>query len=682
MRTSLFVLKVLQTLMRIKFTFLAVLLAALSAAQEVPQSIKDALAAADATIAKVVAVPDAERTFENTMLPLDEMDVELDQALSLPLFMANVSTDANERNVARASEQLVVDWYIDTAKREDLYRAVKAYADTNPTLTAERKRALDFTMRDYRRAGMELTEDKRARLLEIEKELSRLGIDFEKRIADDDTRLAVNTWELPGVPQSVIDRQDKIASLVLVKLDGPTYSQLMDHCTNSATRQKAWTLYRRRAGMENVTTIQQMVKLRAEMARILGYGNFVDYVVEPRMAKDSQTVRKFYDEIIPLVAQKAKDDYALFQNAKREYTKNSTTALYPWDYGFYKNYLLRTKYAVDSQKVAEYFPMESVVQGLIDVTGRLFGIEYKDITANAAELGLPLWHPDVKLYEVVDKATGTALGRMYTDLYPRPGKYTHAACWQLWPRKEWPDGRVDLPLAALVCNFTKPTADKPSLLRHDEVETFFHEFGHGLHGMLSKTNLARFTGTRVARDFVEAPSQMLENWVWTRDSLQLFAKHYRTGEPLPESLLKAMLSARTLGSGMETQGQFYLGLMDHEFHTDADGEVDTLAVEKDVYNRTTQYNFVPHTFYQASFGHLNGYQGAYYGYLWSLVYAQDLFSRFEDKGALDEAAGMYYRTKILQRGGSMDEMEMLKDYLGREPKMDAFLRHLGLDTKK
>jgi thimet oligopeptidase len=668
--------------MKLKFTLFAVLLAALAAAQEVPQSIKDALAAADAVIAKVIAVPDAERTFENTMLPLDDMDVRLDQALSIPLFMQNVSTDANERNVARAAEQLVTDWYIETAKREDLYKAVKAYADTNPALTGEKKRALEFTMRDYRRAGMTLPEEQRNRLKEIEKELSRLGIEFEKNIADDDTRIPLNTWELSGVPKDIVDRQDKIATLVLYELDGPSYAALMDHCTNSGTRQKAWTLYRRRGGAENVQLLQQMIELRAEMAQILGYGNFVDYVTEDRMAKNSANVRKFYDEIIPVVAIKAKADYDLFTEAKREYTKNASTKLFPWDYSFYKNYLLRTKYAVDSEKVAEYFPMERVVQGLFEVTSKLYGIEYKDVTSRASELGLPLWHPDVKLYEVVDKATGKPLGRMYTDLYPRDGKYTHAACWGLWPRKVWADGTVDLPLAALVCNFTKPTASKPSLLRHDEVETFFHEFGHGLHNMLAQTELARFTGTRVARDFVEAPSQMMENWVWEGDSLSLFAKHYKTGEPLPASLLKGMKDARTLGSGMETQGQFYLGLMDHEFHTKVDGKVDTIAVEQEVYNRTTQYTYVPNTFYQASFGHLVGYEGAYYGYLWSLVYAQDLFSRFLDKGVLNTEAGMYYRTKVLQRGGSLDEMDMLKDYLGREPKMDAFLRHLGLDPKK
>jgi len=658
------------------------LIAANAQAQDVPQSIKDALAAADATIARVIAVPDSERTFENTMLPLDDMDARLDQALSLPLFMSNVSTDSNERNVARASEQVVSDWYIETAKREDLYRAVKAYADTSPALNGERKRDLEFTMRDYRRAGMMLPEEQRSRLTDIEKELSRLGIEFEKNIADDDTRIPLNTWDLPGVPQDVLDKQDKVASLVLYKLDGPSYGALMDNCTNSATRQKAWTLYRRRAGMENVDLLQQMIALRAEQARILGYKNFVDYVVEPRMAKNSETVRKFYDELIPVVAAKAKADFELFTDAKREFTKNKTTVLYPWDYSFYKNYLLRTKYAVDSNKVAEYFPMERVVNGLFEITSRLYGIEYKDITSKAGELGLPLWHADVRLYEVVDKASGKPLGRIYTDLYPRPGKYTHAACWSLWPRKIWPDGKEDLPLSALVCNFTKPTSEKPSLMRHDEVETLFHEFGHGLHGMLARTELARFTGTRVARDFVEAPSQMMENWVWEDASLALFAKHYKTGKPLPKELLEGMKAARTLGSGMETQGQFYLGLMDHEFHTKPDGKVDTLKVEEQVYNRTTMYTFVPHTFFEAGFGHLVGYEGAYYGYLWSLVYAQDMFSRFLDKGVLSPEAGMYYRNKIIGRGGSMDEMDMLKDYLGREPKMDAFLRHLGLDPKK
>jgi thimet oligopeptidase len=325
--------------------------------------------------------------------------------------------------------------------------------------------------------------------------------------------------------------------------------------------------------------------------------------------------------------------------------------------------------------------MESVVKGLFDITSSLYGIEYKDVTANAKSLGLPVWHPDVKLYEVTDKATGEMLGRMYTDLYPREAKYNHAACWGLIPRKVWSDGKVQKPLAALVCNFTKPTAEKPSLLPHDEVETFFHEFGHGLHNMLTQASIGRFSGTGVERDFVEAPSQMMENWVWTPVTLKLFAKHYKSGEPLPEDLLKGMLAARTLGSGLETEHQIYYGLTDQAYHTAPQGVVDTTKVGVDLLGEIELYKGVPETWYQAAFGHLIGYHGAYYGYLWSLVFAQDMYQRFEELGVLSPEAGKYYRTKVLARGGTVDAMDMLKDYLGREPKMDAFLRHLGLDPK-
>jgi len=267
---------------------------------------------------------------------------------------------------------------------------------------------------------------------------------------------------------------------------------------------------------------------------------------------------------------------------------------------------------------------------------------------------------------------------MYTDLYPRDNKYTHAACWTLNVRHDFLDGKQSVPLCALVCNFSKGSKDKPSLLPHDEVETFFHEFGHGLHTLFSDTRFARFAGTGVSRDFVEAPSQMMENWVWNPTVLKTFAKHYKTGAPIPNTLLQSMNAAHPLGSGIETESQIYLGEMDQTFHLAKDGKIDTTKAAWDVYDRDTLYKHVPGTYFQASFGHLVGYEGAYYGYLWSLVYAQDMFQRFEQLGVLDPKTGAYYRDKVLSKGGTKDETDLLKDYLGREPKMDAFLKHLGL----
>ncbi|MBS1722125.1 MAG: Zn-dependent oligopeptidase [Armatimonadetes bacterium] len=664
----------------------ALVLAALSIVspaitQEVPQSVKDALKRADEAVAKIIAVPDADRNFDNTLGALDDLSVRLDNDTSLVAFQQFVSTDAAERDAARATDEAVTNWGIELSKREDLYKAIKAYADTNPKLEGEKKRMLDFTMRDYRRAGMMLPADQRERLKQIEMELNKLGIEFEQNINEDDTRVPLFPSELKGVPKDVIDRQESARGLVLLGLDGPSYGPVMDYCENESTRQKCWMTYRRRAGDKNVRILERLVKLRADEAKILGYKNTVDYEVETRMAKNSESIAKFYRSLEPLVRQKAEADMAELLALKRKLTKNPKATFNPWDYAFYKNLLLKQKYAVDSEKVSEYFPMQRVVDGLFKVAQDLFAIDLKDVTANAKSLGLPLWHPDVKLYEVTDRSTHQILGHMYTDLYPRPNKYNHAACWGLQARKVWADGTVQKPLAALVCNFTKPTADKPSLLPHDEVETFFHEFGHGLHQLLTETSLGRFSGTAVARDFVEAPSQMLENWVWDPKVLKLFAKHYKTGAAIPDALVEGMRKAHTLGSGIETQGQLYLGEMDQAFHTVPSGVVDTTKVDHEVYERTTLYKSVPHTMFQASFGHLVGYEGAYYGYLWSLVFAQDMFTRFEKLGPTNPEAGMYYRKRILARGGSMDETDMLRDYLGREPNTEAFYRHLGL-TKK
>ncbi|MBV6456939.1 MAG: Oligopeptidase A [Fimbriimonadaceae bacterium] len=645
---------------------------------QVPPKVEAAIMKANADIAKIIAVPKAQRNFDNTIGAMDALDVWMDNETSMIIFMQHVSPDAKSRDEGRAAEEAVVNWGIEVGKREDLYKAIKEYADTKPKLEGEQKRLLDFIMRDYRRSGISLPKDKRDKLKELETEISKLGIEFERNIAEDGSKLPLSLLELKGVPDDVVKRLPKVGELVLAGFDGPTYGAIMDYCEVEATRQKMQWMYRRRGGAKNVAVLEKMLKARAEASKLLGYANTVDYEIEVRMAKNSKTVAKFYEDLLPIVRKKALQDFNEFQESKRTHLGDANATFNPWDYSFYKNRLKREKYAVDTQKVSEYFPMDAVVKGLFSITQSLYGIDMVDITAQAKQKGFPIWHEDVKLYELYDKQTKNLLGRMYTDLYPRENKYTHAACWGLQPRRKALAGKDQVPLAALVCNFTKPTADKPSLLEHDEVETFFHEFGHGLHHMLADSTYARFSGTRVARDFVEAPSQMMENWIWDPAVLRTFAKHYQTGDSLPDAMLEGMKSARTLGSGIETEGQFFLGKMDQIFHTAPNGSIDTTKAALAAYEECTLFKATPNTMPQAAFGHLNGYQGAYYGYLWSLVYAQDMFQRFEEQGLLNPEAGAYYRKKVLARGGSMDEMDMLRDYLGREPRMDAFLKHLGL----
>jgi thimet oligopeptidase len=400
------------------------------------------------------------------------------------------------------------------------------------------------------------------------------------------------------------------------------------------------------------------------------------------MAKNVDSIKKFYNELRPLVRKKAQQDYDQFTAVKREQTKNPEAEFMPWDFVYYQNYLLKTQFKVDSEDVRQYFPMEAVVDGLFKTTQSLYGLEYKDVTSQAGTAERPLWHEDVKLYEVWDKATKRKLGEFYLDLYPRENKYTHAACWSLVNHKVWADGHETQPRAALVCNFAKPTKESPSLLPHKEVETFFHEFGHCLHCIVSEAKMNRFAGTSVEQDFVEAPSQMFEDWVWAPQVLATFARHYQTGKPMPSELIESMLKAKHLGSGIFAEQQFYYGLTDQAYETTPDGKVDTTKVANDLFTKVMTYKTPPeNTYFQASFGHLFNYSAGYYGYMWSLVYASDMAVRFKELGMLSPEAGMYYRRKIISQGGTRDAMDLVRDYLGREPRLDSFLEHLGLEKR-
>lgn len=659
---------------------IALLIGSTVCAQPVPEDspVADALMRATEAVDRIVAIPPSERTFENTIGAIDDLIVRLEIDTGMPMFMAYVSTDAAERDRGAIAEEHVTNWMIELGKREDLYRSVKALSGTSPDLSGEQARVLEFTLRDYRREGMDLDTAQRSKLKEVQKEIARLGIEFERNIRDDETRVPLTAEELTGMPAEFLAGLPSSGDLYLVGMDYPTFLPIMDYAENETTREKVWLAYKRRGGKKNVEILEKILKLRAEAATLLGYAHPADYEIEIKMAKDAETVRAFYQKLRPLVRQKALLDWKEYLAAKRAHTGDANATFHPWDQSFYDKLLMKNKYAVDSEKVREYFPLDRVVDGLFSITQSLYGLEYRDITETAESQGWPLWHEEVKLFEVVDTASGDLLGRFYLDLHPRANKYSHAAQWGLIPRKRWPDGAIEKPLAALVCNFTKPTADKPSLLTHDEVETFFHEFGHCLHTILTEANYGRLAGTSVERDFVEAPSQMFENWVWDADVLKTFARHYKTGETLPDDLLRGMVNARYIGSGMKAEHQFYYGLVDFTYHTAPKGEVDSTSVGLDLFEEIELYEAVPETYFQAAFGHLVGYEAGYYGYMWSLVYAQDMFQRFKELGMLDPKAGMYYRRKILARGGTLDGLDLIRDYLGREPRMDAFLEHLGL----
>jgi len=652
---------------------------------EVPANspVADALRRAAAAVQTIVAVPDKERTFDNTVGAIDDLITRLRLDTELVQFMAYVSTDEAERERGRLAEEHVRDWFVELGKREDLYRAVKSYAGQPESgkLTPEQQRLLEHTLRDYRRSGMELPAEQRAELKQLELEENKLSLEFEKNVRDDATRVPLTAAELAGVPEDMLRPIPRSGDLYLVGLDQPTYFAVMTYADSETTRHKLFLAFKRQGGRENITLLERILALRARQAQLLGYPTVADYAAEIRMAKNAATVLKFYDDLRPLIRRKAKLDFDEFTAAKREVTHDAAVALQAWDQFHCENWLLKNRYAVDALQVREYFPMDRVLAGLFQITQTLYGIEYRDVTAQAATRGRPLWHADVKLYEVWDKARSELLGEMYLDPFPRENKYNHFAQFGLLPRKVWNDGTVQRPLVALVCNFPPPTPDQPSLMTHEDVQTLFHEFGHAMHSLLTQVHYGSFSGTATARDFVEMPSQLFENWARDPAVLKTFARHYRTGAPLPDELLAAMVKAKNVGSGLRAERQVFYGLVDLRYNMVPDGKVDTTKIGLATMAETEQFRAAPETYFQAGFQHLIGYGAGYYSYMWAEVYAQDMFTRFRQQGPLNPAIGMEFRDKVLSRGGSVEEMDMLTGFLGREPRMAPFLEHLGLTAK-
>ncbi|MDY7108199.1 MAG: M3 family metallopeptidase [Planctomycetota bacterium] len=654
-----------------------ILLAARFAPAAEPSTVDEWLGWADGQIRQIIDVPDDQRTFQNTVGALDDVLARLLIELQFPQVLAVLSPDAEERAHGNKVEAALNEWLIQLNLNEDLYRAIKAYADSDPPLTGERKRLLYFIMRDYRRAGMELPPEQREELKKVQLELSDLSIEFNRNALEDETTVLLTPEELEGMPEDFLGQLDKAAGLYIVTLDGPVVMRIWTLCPSETARKKVWVAYKRQGGEKNVRVLEKILELRAKEADMLGYDHAADYRTEILMTKDADTVEAFYDELRPLVREKSNLDYAMLRDRKREDLNDPDAGFHAWDYWYYANLLKREQYAVDEELVREYFPLQQVMDGLFDISSTLFGIEIREETEQAKAEGIYFWHPDVRFFRIYDKQSGEMLGELYTDLFPRPNKRGGAFQWGFIPRKAWPDGTLTKPRAVVQCNFPKPTADKPSLLTHDNVTTLFHEFGHFLHSVLTETTTVGCEN--VERDFVEVPSQIYENWCWEPEVLRTFARHYETGEPIPDELVDGMIAARQFASGMLAERQFYYGLVDQAYHHLRAGEdINTTAIGLHLQDEVEQYDGVEGTYFEAGFTHLTNYVASYYGYQWSLVYSCDCFEKFKEMGLMNPKAGMRWRKAVLSRGGTVDGMNMIEDFLGREPQMTAYLEHLGL----
>ena len=637
--------------------------------EQVTRACEDAIAACDAGVDAIVATPDGERTFANTLGALEAATDGVGQASGQYAFMAYVASDDELREAGRAAEERIDKYLVDLSFREDLYAAIKAYAARGEAPGEEEARLLEFELRDYRRNGFELPEAERARVRELSDELVSLGVEFQKNIAEWDDGIVVAREDLAGMPDAFIDslgtEEVEGETRYRVSLDYPEFFPFMGKARSSELRRALFAKEQVKGGDANVAVLERALAARREAADLLGYDSWASYAHEVCMSKERERVRDFLADLRERLAAKVGADVALMVEV-------NGGPVNIWDWRYCHDQLLQTRYAVDDFEVAQYFPLDACLEGLFDVCQRLLGVRFE------ARPDAPVWHEDVQAFDVYEADGDEAFARFYMDLFPRPNTFGHAAAFTLRGGRRLPDGSYQKPVSAIVANFTKPSAEAPSLLRHSEVETLFHEFGHILHQTLTRTEYGRFSGTRTERDFVEAPSQMLEHWVWDREVLGSFTRHYETGEPLPDSLLDSMLAAKTLSSGIMTVRQLYFAHLDQAYHAPGfDGDT-TAATE--ALHEITSFPYTPGTHFQSGWGHLFGYDARYYGYLWSHVFGDDMFTRFEGAGLLNPELGREYRRTVLERGGSVDGDQLVRDFLGREPNSDAFLRGLGLEV--
>lgn len=625
-------------------------------------------------LAALIAIPQAERTFENTIMGYERAFDNYGNALGMSGFLSYVSTDKQFRDAANDLQMQISQYMVDVATRRDVYKAIREYTDTNPRLDPVQAKLVKEMLIGFKNSGMDLNDADLEKFKALNKEKAEYIIKFDKNIQEYKDPLSVTQEQLRGLGEDYIKKLSKTDDgKYLVTLDYPDYVPFMQNADDEQARKELEFKFNRRGGQENVELLEKTLTLRREIARFLGYKNHAELRLEDRMAKTPKTVMAFLKDLqkkLKPLGKKEDKEMIAYKNSKTG--KNSRT-LYSWESGYWSNKFRKENLELDSEKIKEYFPSQVVIDGMLDLFGGVFGITFEPVD-------IPVWHPDVKAFKIKDKASGELVAYFYMDLYPREGKYKHAACFGLVEGEEKQDGTYQNPFVAIVANLNKPSGDTPSLLKHSEVETLFHEFGHVLHNALTKAKYSAFSGTSVSWDFVEAPSQMLERWAWDPQVLKKISRHYQTGESLPDDLIKRMIAAKNFGAGGMYLRQDFFAQYDMTLHT-ADTTPDTTKLYFELTKKIRGLPLTKGTIPQASFGHImGGYDAGYYGYLWSEVIAEDFFGEFKKNGIFNPETGLKFRREILEKGGTLDEEKMVENFLGRPADNKPFLKSIGLEN--
>ncbi len=623
----------------------------------------------------LVAIPADRRDFTNTVRALEDAYTSywfVPKNLSL---LSYFHQDSAVRDAAANLEAIGVDKKLSVFARKDVYKALKEYADTNPQLNHEDMRLLSKWLERFERAGMALSEKDAEAYAKLNTERLNKITRYNVNLNNYKDELVVGREELDGLGETYINRLERTKDgKYIVTLKYPDYNPFMSSAKSEKARKALQEKFARRGGKENVKLLEDTVELRRKQAALLGFKRYPDYVLPVRMAKNYETLEAFLKNLQKEVTPLAQDEMKAYLKLQEETTGQQADEMTAWNLPYWSNQYKKKYYQVDDDKIKEYFPADKVISGMFEVFGNLFGITF-------TQADLPVWHPEVVVYQIKDKKTGELISNFYLDLFPRDGKYTHAATWSFVDRFELPDGHMQTPSVVIAANFTPAGNGTPSLLEHSEVETLFHEFGHVLQMSMATSKYATLTGDNVAWDYIEAHSQLLENWAWQPQVLKKISAHYKTGEALPDGLISSLVKSKNVGVAVAFLRQNFLGQYDLALHTAAK-RVDSTKLYAQMMHNISGIPMTKGTYPQASFGHImsltDPYDVGYYVYAWSLVIAQDIFSRFEDEGLFNAELGAKLRKYIYTPGTVYDENEMVEKFLGRPYNDKAFLKSLGI----
>jgi thimet oligopeptidase len=612
------------------------------------------------------------RTAQNTLEPFNELLRAVNRIQPLSELIANVHPQKKVRTAAEKCEQQAKAFGTALMLNRPLYDALKAVDAKG--LDPKAKRFRKHLLRDYRRAGVDKDEKTRNKLAALDKKMVKLGQEFSRNIREDKKSMQVTEKDLAGLPADFIKARKKRKAAkgktkkggakdgkITLTTDYPDFFPVQTYAKKARVRRKLYKLYLQRAYPVNAKILKQILTLRHQYASLLGYPDWAQYMAEDKMVKNKTVIDEFIKKVAALARPRTRRDLKeILARKKKDFRR--ARRVQSWDRFYYVKKIQAERYGVDPTIVRSYFPFKRVKTGLLEIAQELFGVTFEKVTA------APTWHPKVEAYNVLED--GRVIARFYLDLHPRKGKYGHAAEFPIY------SGVLgkQIPSAALVTNFPDPEkTGGPALTEHNQVTTFFHEFGHLMHQLLGgRQKWITQSGITCEWDFVEAPSQLLEEWTWDPKVLARFAKHHKTQEPIPAALVKKMRKADEFGKGVHVMRQMFYARLSFAYHEANPKNIDLMRLLKATQKKYSPYPHIPGTAVFANFGHLNGYSSMYYTYMWSLVLAKDLFTTFKENGLMHKKTAQKFRRTILEPGGSVDAERMVKNFLGRKYTFDAF----------